>query len=84
MARKLIVNVVCDLHDSEPLPGAQPVRFGIDGHVYQVDACPGCAARLRGVLDPFVSRASRAGVLPELLPGRTPRPDAAAGGRSPR
>ena len=84
MARKLIVNVVCDLHEGEQVQGARPVRFGIDGHVYQVDACPGCAARLRGVLDSFISRACRVGVLPDLLPGRAPGLDAGAGGRSPR
>lgn len=70
MASKLIVSLVCDLHDRDPVPAAQPVRFGIDGHLYQVDACPGCAARLRGVLAPFISRARPAGVLRDLLPGK--------------
>ena len=70
MASKLIVSLVCDLHDSDPVPAAQPVRFGIDGHLYQVDVCPGCAARLRGVLAPFISRARPAGVLRDLLPGK--------------
>ena len=60
------------LHDSEPVPRAQPVRFGIVGRVYQVDACLGCAARLRATLDPFISRARWVRVLPDLLPDRTP------------
>lgn len=76
MARKLIFDVVCDLHDDEQIPGARPVRFGIHGHVYEVDACPGCAARLVEILHPFIARARRAGVLPDLLPGRTPSPRA--------
>ena len=37
------------------------------------------AARLRATLDQFISRARRVRVLPDLLPGRTPQPDAAAG-----
>ena len=70
MARKMVVSLVCDLHDGDPVPGAQPVRFGIDGRLYQVDACSGCAARFRGVLAPFISRSRRAGVLRDLLPGK--------------
>lgn len=76
MARKLIFDVVCDLHDGEQIPGARPVRFGIDGHVYEVDACPGCAAKLAETLHPIIVRARRVGVLPDLLPGRTPSPRA--------
>ena len=48
MASKLIVSLVCDLHDSEPVPAAQPVRFGIDGHLYQVDASPGARPGFAG------------------------------------
>lgn len=69
MARKLIVDVVCDLHDGDQIPGARPVRFGINGHIYEVAACPECAARLAGALHPFIVRARRAGVLPDLLRG---------------
>jgi hypothetical protein len=84
MALKLIVDVVCDLHDSDPIPAARPVRFGINGRVYDVDACPGCTARLLGLLDPIISRARQAGVLPGLLPDQAPRRRAAAGGKSRR
>ena len=64
MARKLITFRVCDLHGGEQVRGAEPVRFGIDGRVYEADACPACAARLRAVLEQFTSRASRAAGLP--------------------
>lgn len=83
MARKLIVSLVCDLHDGDSVPGAQPVRFGIDGHLYQVDACPGCAARFRAVLAPFISRSRRAGVLRDLLPGKLRSAAAGTGSTSP-
>jgi hypothetical protein len=75
MATEEIISLVCDLHDGDEVAGAVPVWFGLGGQLYQIDACPGCAARLRDALEEFLTRARLAGAVPDWLP----RPDAPAG-----
>jgi len=75
VATEVITSLVCDLHDNDEVAGAAPVWFGLGGQLYQIDACPGCAARLRDALAEFLSRARPAGTVPDWLP----RPDATAG-----
>jgi len=75
MATKEITSLVCDLHDGDEVAGAVPVWFGLGGQLYQIDACPGCAARLRDALAEFLTRARPAGAVPDWMP----RPDATAG-----
>jgi hypothetical protein len=74
MAASEITSQVCDLHGGEEATGAAPVWLGIGGQLYQLDVCPGCAARLREALGPFLSCARPAGSVPSWLP----RPDAPA------
>jgi GntR family transcriptional regulator len=76
MAASEITSLVCDLHGGEEITGAAPVWLGIGGQLYQLDACPGCAARLGEALSPFLPCARPAGPVPSWLP----RPDAPAGG----
>lgn len=72
MATREIVHVVCDMHADPEVAGA-PVRFGIDGQAWELDACPECAARLRGVLAEFIRHARPAGAMTTLPPRRSNR-----------
>jgi GntR family transcriptional regulator len=74
MAASEITSLVCGLHGGGEAAGAAPVWLGLSGQLYQLDACPGCAARLREALRPFLSCARLAGAVPSWLP----RPDAPA------
>ena len=73
MARKVITQVLCDLHDEDQIAGTQTIRFGLDGKVYEIDACQACAAELQGAFSRFLARARRTGTHPVLLPP-WPRP----------
>jgi Bacterial regulatory proteins, gntR family len=75
MAASEITSLLCDLHGSEEVAGADPVWLGIGGQLYQLDACPGCAALLREALSPFIACARPAGAVPSWLL----RPDAQYG-----
>jgi hypothetical protein len=74
MARKLIIRRVCDLHEAEEVATAQTIRWWIDGRVWEIDACPGCAAQIRDMLRPLAGHARAAGISPALLlpPGLVP------------
>jgi hypothetical protein len=75
MAASEITSLSCDLPGCEEVAGAAPVWLGIGGQLYQLDACPGCTARLRQALSPFLARARPAG----SVPGWLARPDAPPG-----
>ncbi len=60
MAQKVQVMLVCDLHDDE-VEGVETVAFGLDGTMYEVDACEEHASALRDAFAPFVGAARRAG-----------------------
>ena len=60
MAQKVQVMLVCDLHDDE-VEGVETVAFGLDGTMYEVDACEEHAGALRDAFAPFVGAARRAG-----------------------
>jgi hypothetical protein len=72
VAVREITSLVCDLHGGEEAAGAAPVWLGIGGQLYRVDACPGCEARLREVLSPFIGYARPARALPAWLTGLDP------------
>ena len=74
MARKLITRRVCDLHGTGDVTAAQTIRWGFDGRVWEIDACPGCAAQIRGILAQLTPNARAAGTSPALLPQANPAP----------
>lgn len=80
MAQKVTVMMVDDL-DGTPGEDVQPVDFGLDGVVYQIDLNSSNAARMRDVLAEFVASARRTGgrVKRGLGAGPAPRPAVSAG-----
>ena len=58
MAQKVIVSLVDDLTGGE---ADETVRFGLDGHDYEIDLAAKSADKLRKSLAPFLAGARRAG-----------------------
>ena len=55
MARHVFHQVTDDLDGS---PDAATIQFSLDGHAYEIDLGPRSEAKLRGVLAPFIDRAT--------------------------
>ena len=75
MTHKLIIRRVCDLHEAGEVTATQTIRWGFDGRVWEIDACPGCAAQVRDTLRQLARHARAAGTSPVLLPSPDPAPD---------
>jgi hypothetical protein len=75
MARKQIIRRLCDLHEAEEVTATQTIRWGFDGRVWEIDACPGCAAQIRNTLSQLARHARAAGTSPVLLPPSGPASD---------
>ena len=58
MAKQTTVTLVDDLDGSE---AEEQVSFAVDGRSYEIDLSAANSARLRDVLDPFISAARRSG-----------------------
>lgn len=65
MAQKVQVTLVCDLHENE-VEGAETIAFGLDGSVYEIDACKEHAEALRDAFAPYIGAARRAGRAPAV------------------
>jgi Lsr2 len=60
MAQRVQILLVCDLH-SDDTPGAETVRFTVDGAAYEIDVCERHAAELRDSFAPYIAAGRRAG-----------------------
>lgn len=61
MAKQTTVTVIDDIDGT---PGAQSVRFGLDGKSYEIDLADANSAKLREILAPFVEAARKVGSAP--------------------
>lgn len=60
MAQRVQILLVCDLHGDDT-PGAETVRFTVDGAAYEIDVCDRHAAELRESFAPYIAAGRRAG-----------------------
>jgi len=74
MAQIISVVITDDLDGS---PGAEAMRFSLNGQAYEIDLAPANQARLRESFLPFIEAGRRAGQRKAARPAR-PRPDLSA------
>ena len=55
MAQKVIVVLLCDLHDEQDVEAAETAVFRVDGASYEIELCEEHGQQLRDAAAPFVA-----------------------------
>lgn len=56
VAKEQITKIIDDLDGTE---GADTVKFGLDGNLYEIDLSPKNATKLRGLLAPYIEKSTK-------------------------
>lgn len=59
MARKVSINMVCDIDGAEYSDDGETISFGLDGTYMEIDLCPKDSAAMRKALGKYVDAARK-------------------------